>query len=120
VIRTLARLATAAGVALAAASPARAATVESGALVPPIGGILLCNVVNTGDVERTVTIEFLPISATPVKTMELLVAPNGLNSSTSVDAVRCRFTFKGPKKTLRFTLQVLDDAGIPVSAIEAR
>lgn len=110
------RLLAAFAIVIAAASPASAATAESGALVPPFGGSLFCNVVNTSDVERTVTLEILN-SVAEVVTQELLVGPNGTNSFSAVNGVRCRITFKGPRKTLRFTAQAADAGGVPLMAI---
>jgi hypothetical protein len=107
-------------IAVATASPALGATVESPALTPPSGGYLECIVVNTGEANRTISVDVLGLGATPISANELFVEAGTAASVFFLDGHRCRFAFKGPRKTLRLTVQVNDSLGTPLVALEVR
>jgi len=95
--------------------------VVSGSLAPPPNGALRCTVVNTSAVERVVTIEMLDEFGTVVASNADIALPAGvLGQLVNITGRRCRFTFKGSKQPLRFTVETFDSAGTPLSAIEAR
>jgi hypothetical protein len=103
------------------AASAGAATVVSGSLAPPPNGGLRCTVVNTSAVERVVTIELLDeLGAVAASNVDVALPPGVLGQVVSIAARRCRFSFKGSKQPLRFTVETFDSAGTPLSAIEAR
>ena len=114
-----------AGLVLAAAiglsaAPAGAASVASGALIPPLGGQLRCLALNTSSVQRIVTFEVLDAGGTPIQSSEITLPQTSVGVLVGQDGRWCRWTFKGPKKTLRFSAESTDGSGVGLSAIEAR
>lgn len=98
-----------------AASVAQAATIlHAGPLRVGVGGQLVCEILNVGSQDVTsvgieATADETVPSGTPVLTPGAVLTASRINESAGSQPGRCKFTFKGAKKSVRASACVRAD-----------
>jgi len=100
---------------VSATSVAQAATtLYAGPLRVGVGGQLVCEILNAGNQDVTsvgieATVDTTVPSGTPVLTPGAVLSASRINEAAGSQSGRCKFTFKGAKKSVRASACVRAD-----------